>query len=87
MAAVMAAQSSRRNPTCHFRKRAASAPAEGPHYDGAVFEMSSGTDNFTFLQNTFHGGAQIAQFYSQTKKGSISGDIMNFPSEPLQPRK
>ena len=35
--------------------------------DGAVFEMSPGTDNFTFLQNTSHGGAPIAQFYSSTK--------------------
>ena len=33
------------------------------NYDGAVFEMSSGTDKFIFLQNTFHGGAPIAQFY------------------------
>ena len=37
------------------------------NYDGVVFEMSSGTDNFTFLQNPFHGGAPIAQFYSSTK--------------------
>ena len=37
------------------------------NYDGAVFEMSSGTDNFTFLQNTIHGGAPIAQFYPSTK--------------------
>ena len=29
--------------------------------------MSSGTDSFTFLQNTFHGGAPIAQFYPSTK--------------------
>ena len=27
------------------------------NYDGAVFEMNSGTDNVTFLQNAFHGGA------------------------------
>ena len=33
------------------------------NYDGAVFEMNSGTDNYTFLQNTFHGGAPIAQLY------------------------
>ena len=26
--------------------------------------MSSGTGSFTFLQNTIHGGAPIAQFYS-----------------------
>ena len=37
------------------------------NYDGAVFEMSSGTDNSTFLQNTSHGGAPIAQLYSYTK--------------------
>ena len=35
--------------------------------DEAVFEMGSGTDNFSFLQNAFHGGAPIALFYSQTK--------------------
>ena len=27
--------------------------------------MSPGTDNFIFLQNTFNGGAPIAQFYAQ----------------------
>ena len=43
-------------------------------YDGAVFEMSSGTDNFTFLQNTLHGGAPIAQFYSPTKSYTFHGD-------------
>ena len=42
-------------------------------YDGAVFEMSSGTDNFTFLQNTSHGGAPIAQFYSSTKLCTFHG--------------
>ena len=36
------------------------------NYDGAVFEMVSGTDHFTFLKNTLHGGAPIAQFYSST---------------------
>ena len=36
--------------------------------------MSSGTDNFTFLQNTFHGGAPIAQFYSSTKVCTFHGD-------------
>ena len=41
--------------------------------DGAVFEMSSGTDNFTFLQNTFHGGAPIAQLYSSTKVCTFHG--------------
>ena len=43
-------------------------------YDGAVFEMSSGTDNFYFLQNTFHGGAPITQFYSSTKLCTFHGD-------------
>ena len=44
------------------------------NYDGAVFEMSSGTDNFTFLQNTFHGGAPIDQFHSSTKVCTFHGD-------------
>ena len=43
------------------------------NYDGAVFEMSSCTDNFTFLQNTIHGGAPIAQFYSSTKVCTFHG--------------
>ena len=44
------------------------------NYDGAVFEMSPGTDNFTFLQSTFHGGAPIAQFYASTKVCTFHGD-------------
>ena len=36
------------------------------NYDGAVFQGNSGTDNFTFLQNTIHGSAPIAQLYSST---------------------
>ena len=36
--------------------------------------MSSGTGNFTFLQNAFHGGAPIAQFYSSTKARTYHGD-------------
>ena len=44
------------------------------NYDGAVFEISSGTDNFIFLQNTIHGGAPIAQFYSSTKLCTFHGD-------------
>ena len=36
-------------------------------YDGAVFEMISGTGNFAFRQNTIHGGQPIAQFDSPTK--------------------
>ena len=34
-------------------------------YDGAVFETSSGSDSFTFLKNTLHGGAPIAHFIHQ----------------------
>ena len=44
------------------------------NYDGAVFEMNSGTYNFIFLQNTIHGGAPIAQFYSSTKICTFHGD-------------
>ena len=36
--------------------------------------MSSGTGNFTFLQNTIHGAAPIAQFYSSTKVCTFHGD-------------
>ena len=36
-------------------------------YAGAVFEMISGTNNFTFLQNPIHGSAPIAQFCHQRK--------------------
>ena len=36
-------------------------------YDGAVFDMLSGTGNFAFRQNPLHGGTPIAQFYSSTK--------------------
>ena len=43
-------------------------------YDGAVFEMSSGTDNFDFRQNTIHGGQPIAQFHSSTKVCTFHGD-------------
>ena len=35
--------------------------------------MSSGTDNFTFLQNAFHGGAPVAQFYASTKVCTFHG--------------
>ena len=44
-----------------------------PRNYGAVFEISSGTDNFTFLQNTIHGGVPIAQFYSSTKVCTFHG--------------
>ena len=43
-------------------------------YDGAVFEMIPGTDNFVFRQNTIHGGQPIAQFYSSTKVCTFHGD-------------
>ena len=36
--------------------------------------MSSGTANFTFLQNAIHGGAPIAQFHSSTKLCTFHGD-------------
>ena len=36
--------------------------------------MNPGTDNFTFIQNTIHGGAPIAQFYSSTKLCTFHGD-------------
>ena len=44
------------------------------NYDCAVFEMSSGTDNFTFLQNTIHGVAPIAQLYASTTACTFHGD-------------
>ena len=42
-------------------------------YDGAV-EFISGTDMFAFLQNSIHGGAPIAQFYSSTQLCTFHGD-------------
>ena len=42
-------------------------------YDGAVFELVSGTCNFAFMQNTIHGGQPIAQFYSSTKVCTFHG--------------
>ena len=42
-------------------------------YDGAVFEMSSGTDDLAFLQNAIHGGAPIAHFYSFKKLCTFHG--------------
>ena len=35
-------------------------------YDGAVFEIIYGTDNFAFRQNSLRGGTPITQFYSST---------------------
>ena len=43
-------------------------------YDGAVFDMLSGTDNFAFRQNTIHGGQPIAIFNSSTKACTFHGD-------------
>ena len=43
-------------------------------YDGAVFDMLSGTDNFAFRQNPIHGGQPIAQFYPSTKICTFHGD-------------
>ena len=43
-------------------------------YDGAVFEMLSGIDNFTFRQNATHGGGPIAQFHSSAKACTFHGD-------------
>ena len=37
------------------------------NYDGAVFEFISCTGMLAFLQNSSHGGAPIAKFYSSTK--------------------
>ena len=36
--------------------------------------MLSGTGSFAFRQNTLHGGAAIAQFYSSTKACTCHGD-------------
>ena len=43
-------------------------------YDGAVFEMISGTGIFVFRQNTIHGGQPITQFYSSAKVCTFHGD-------------
>ena len=37
------------------------------NYDGAAFQINSGTDNLIFLQNTIHGGAPVARFYPSTE--------------------
>ena len=37
-------------------------------YDGAVFDMLSGTGIFAFRQNPIHGGTRITQFNSSTKE-------------------
>ena len=54
------------------------------NYDGAVFQMNSGTDNFTFLQNTIHGSAPIAHFYSSTKLGAFHCDC-EIPNMYIKP--
>ena len=43
-------------------------------YDGAVFEIISGTDNFVFRQNPIHGGTPIAQFLFINKECTFHGD-------------
>ena len=43
-------------------------------YDGAVFELISGTGNFAFRPNTIHGGQPQAQLYSSTKVCTFHGD-------------
>ena len=43
-------------------------------YDNAVFEITYGTDNFAFLQNTIHGGQPVVQFYSSTKACTFHGN-------------
>ena len=35
-------------------------------YDGAIFDMLSGTDGFAFRQNAIHGSQLIAKFNSET---------------------
>ena len=42
-------------------------------YDGAVFQMLSGTGSFAFRQNATHGGQPIAQFHSSTKACTCHG--------------
>ena len=52
----------------NFLIKASNAIVLNPRaYDGAVFEVMSGTGNFAFRQNTIHGGQPIAQFHSPTK--------------------
>ena len=43
-------------------------------YDGAVFDLLSGADNFSFMQNSIHGGTLITQFNSPTKECTFYGN-------------
>ena len=43
-------------------------------YEGAVFEMISGTDNCVFRQNTIHGGQPIVQICLSTKACKFHGN-------------
>ena len=43
-------------------------------YEGAVFEMISGTDNLAFRQNPIHGSAPTVQFYPSAKACTFHGD-------------
>ena len=44
------------------------------NYEGAVFEMLSGSTSFAFRQNTIHGGQPIAIFNSSTNGCTFFGD-------------
>ena len=45
-----------------------------PRAYGNVFDMISGTDMFSFRQNSIHGSTIIAQFFSETKQCIVHGD-------------
>ena len=43
-------------------------------YDGVVFEITPGTNDFAPRQNPIHGGTPIAHFYSSAKECTFYGD-------------
>ena len=45
-----------------------------PRAYGEVFDMISGTDMFSFRQNSIHGITIIAQFFSETKQCIFHGE-------------
>ena len=45
-----------------------------PRAYGEVFDMISGTDMFSFRQNSIHGSTVIAQFFSETKQCIFHGE-------------
>ena len=45
-----------------------------PRAYGNVFDMISGTDMFSFRQNSIHGSTIIAQFFSETKQCIFHGE-------------